>query len=246
MLFPALLLSVTLGACGGYEGTSARLPSAPSDPGTGGSDAPIVMESSQGLAPAGFRMVSHVDPKAGEDGVIRAESPVTVTFDLCDSTVDDGGHPWFLFDFDFNHAPDVIGKVESCRQTHTYRIPLDAPRDLTLGANFCFTNADPSKGGKGTYFSCRSVQIALPHFPGAARGCYPIEGGSFVWPGGVGPQDVEFFEDKTCTGPDSNTFGPVAAARNEGDAKRLCGNPEVLEISRFGTGSLFFCSPGTL
>jgi hypothetical protein len=189
-------------------------------------------------------MVSHVDPKAGEDGVIRAESPVTVTFDLCDSTVDDGGHPWFLFDFDFNHVPDVIGKSEACRQTHTYRIPFGAQPDLTLGANFCFTNADPSKAAKGTYFSCRSVQIALPGFRGAPAGCYFDGFFSFTWPGGVGPtSEVRFFENPTCTGPgETLNEGSVVVARSEREALRLCGTPVALDSGiRGGDGTFFSC-----
>ncbi len=238
-------LAVAAAACGGSGGADPQLPTAPIGPSGARSDLDFAMESSNGLAPAGFKMVSHVDPKAGEDGVIREGSPVTVTFDLCDSTVDDGGHPWFLFDFDFNHVPDVIGKTESCRQTHTYRIPVDATRDAIQGANFCFTNADPSKGLKGTYFSCRSVRIGLPDFKGAAAGCYFANPFWFSWPGGTGPtNEVVLFDNPACQPPgealedQSYVVAPTAV-----DARQLCGQVVVETPFHIGDGTIFQCGP---
>ncbi len=238
----AVLVTVLgIAACGGYDRKVPSSPTAPSIP-DGGLPGDIVMESSQGLAPAGFQLVSHTNPKAGEDGVIRAESPITVDFDLCGSTVNEGGRPWFLFDFDFDHVPDVIGRSESCHQTHTYRIPRDAAQDLVVGANFCFANADPSAHRPGTYFSCRSVKIALPHFPDAAAGCYEIDGedASFFWPGGKGPIDPPLFSDATCTLAAMDDLGPLVFAPSASEAKRQCGGADfVLEIHR----NFFLCDP---
>lgn len=240
--FVCCCLGVVAAACGGSDGVVPQLPTAPVGPVGARPDADIVMESSQGLAPAGFQMVSRVDPRAGEDGVIRAGAPVTVTFDLCGSTVNDGGHPWFLFDFDFNHVADVIGKTESCRQTHTYRIAPDAPADRSLGANFCFTNADPSGDGKCTYFSCRSVRIALPHFAGAPAGCYTSATFSFQWPGGVGPHDFFVNDDRHCQTQEDKEAIPVVIALTEADARRLCGGPGIAGSDiRFGGGTSFGC-----
>lgn len=236
-------MALTLAACGGSDGVAPQLPTAPVGPTGARPDPGIVMESSLGLAPAGFKMISHIDPKAGEDGVIRAQSPVTVTFDLCNSTVDDGGHPWFLFDFDFDHVADVIGKADSCQQTHTYRIPLDATRDVRLAANVCFANADPSAHKPGTYFSCRSVEIGLPLFAGAPAGCYFTGTFYFPWPGGVGPSPVtRLFGNPECAEPGDDANGILVVAPNESEAVRRCGTSAAFGVrTDFKGGDFFVC-----
>lgn len=238
----AVAIASSLGgvACGAYQ-RDGDLPTAPAALAVPASPFEIVMESSQGVAPAGFELVSHTDPKADEGGVIRAESPLTVAFDLCGSTVNDGGHPWFLFDFDFDHVPDVIGKAESCRQTRTYRLRFDADQDALIAANFCLANADPSVRKPGTYFSCRSVRIALPHFAGAKAGCYTFDDGrlSFLWPGGLGPVAPRVFSDAACARGAMFELGQVVAARDEGEARRRCGSARVSPVA----GPFFACSP---
>jgi hypothetical protein len=175
------------------------------------------MESSRGLAPEGFKTVIRANPKPSEDGVIHGDSPITVEYDACGSTVEPGKTAHFLYDFEFDHVPDVVGTGDACAQKHTYRIPKDATGAVVIETNVCVTNGDPNVHDGSTYFSCRTYRIGLPEPKapcqspdGVAPGCYLVEGIYIDWPGGAGPyKAVEGFESPGCN-EDSIGFSPFA------------------------------------
>lgn len=249
-LLVLLALGGAVAACDATKGGDARVPTAPA-----AAEAPAVserqpvLEASQGLAPAGFRLVSHVDPRPGEDGVIRAESSVTVEVDMCQSMVEADRHAWFLFDFNFDHKAEVVGTSEACRQTRTYHV-ADTPAGRTIGANFCLANGNPRVPGAATYFSCRSFRVAVPGLrpgpEGAPAGCYTFaEIDSFFWPGGTGPfGPIDIHENTACEGAPSTVETTYVAARTEEEAAELCRTAEVQALpALFHGGTFFDCDP---
>lgn len=167
----ALCLAVCLGlvGCGSHEDAAPSSPTAPQlAPSAGVSRSasdPIAMAaSSPGLAPEGFRTVIRVDPKPDVDGVIRGDSPLTVTFDACGSTADAGKTLHFLFDWNFDDVADVVGTGDACRQTHKYNVKAaaDGKGEAILETNVCVVNANPGAHAPGTYYSCRTYRVGLP------------------------------------------------------------------------------------
>ncbi len=246
-----LSVGVVLASCSG-SGGSPQSPAAPA-PVTQGADRGIVMESSRGLAPEGFKLAMKVDPKPGLDGIIREGSPVTVEVDLCGSTPDAGKTLHFLYDWDFNDLAEVVGTGDACVQKHTYRVPKDATKDLVLESNVCVTNGDPGVHDGSTYFSCRVVRVALPKpascSSGLAEGCQAfssvIEGGialSVEWPGGSGPYGLVLgYEDSSCGGTPLNGTD-VAVACSLAEAQALCENEDAELYGTFPGGQgLYFC-----
>ncbi len=246
----AIALGVVLASCGG-NGGAPQSPVAPA-PVVVGAGAGYVMASSQGLAPEGFKLAMKLDPKPGEDGIIRAGEPVTVEVDLCGSTADDGKTLHYLFDWDFNDLADVAGTGDDCVQKHTYRAPKDATKDVVLESNVCVTNGDPGVHNGSTYFSCRTIRVALQPRPqgvcagafAVPEGCYAYQGGTFGWEGGAGPYDaVAVFEGVgDCSGQAEIESGPYAAACSEAEAAQLCGGPaNYIGINFGGDVGLYFC-----
>lgn len=166
--------SIAVAACAGHDG-SRVLPTSeagqgqaalPTGTGAPGSTPAIVMESSDGDAPAGFVPSFRVRPRPDEDGVIRGYSPLTVEFDLCNSTPDAGKTLHFFFDWTFDHRPDTAGTGDACRQEHTYRLDRGSSEAQGFETNVCVVNGDPrGPGRESLYFSCRSYRVALPAPP---------------------------------------------------------------------------------
>lgn len=78
----------------------------------------------------------------------------------------------------------------------------------------------------------------------AEPGCYTVEGGSFQWPGGTGPAEVDGFESAGCEGESDFTVNIVVAANAEEAAELLpCSTPSelVTEPPLSGDCSFFFC-----
>jgi hypothetical protein len=124
------------------------------------------MESSAGDPPLGFEPSFRVRPRPDEEGVVHGYSPLTVEFDMCKSKADEGKTLHFLFDWTFNHTPDVAGTGEACRQEHTYRLSRGSAFAQTFETNMCVVNGDPRGPDRPSlYFSCRSYRIALPAPP---------------------------------------------------------------------------------
>ena len=229
-------MALVVVSCGGHDGVAPPLPTGSSvAPSSSASDPGFVMESSQGIAPAGFKFVSHLDPKPDEDGIVHGKSPITVDVDLCNSTVEPGKTAHFLFDWDFNNRPEIVGTGDACHQKHTYRLPADSDKGVTLESNVCVTNGDPTVHDGSTYFSCRTIRVQLPKTPefgivsancatGAPAGCLPAEGGfSLLWPGGLGPHGgVLAFGNPTCQGVGSPAPFPVALACDPFQAEEVC------------------------
>lgn len=200
------------------------------------------MESSQGVAPEGFKTAARVDPKPSEDGIIHAESPVSVEFDLCGSTVEPGKTAHYLFDWTYDHVVDVEGTGETCLQKHTFRTPADATGPVVIETNVCVTNGDPSVHDGSTYFSCRTYRVGLPA-PGAKgscvsgrpAGCQPLSGGGVIgWDGGTGPhENVPLFAGDVCEGTSDPSPFPVVIACTLDEAQALCelSEPPIVSFS---------------
>jgi hypothetical protein len=244
---------LVLVSCGGGDGKAPQSPAAPSAfAGAGNETAGIAMASSQGLAPEGFELRMKLDPRPGEDGIIRDGSPVTVDIDLCGSTPDAGKTLHFLFDFDFNDLAEVVGTGDTCHQKHTYRVPKDATKDIVLESNVCVTNGDPGVHDGSTYFSCRVVRVALPKptanlscETGAPAGCYPFFlGGSLSWPGGtVADSGVFAFDNETCQGQGDPAPFRIVLACTEQQAVERCGTDLVTGFPFQGDLFLVLCGP---
>lgn len=181
-----------LAACGAHDG-SPVLPNgatvkgaAAAVPSSGvGSAQPtgIVMEASVGSPPAGFSARFRAQPQPGADGVIRGDSPLTVTYDMCGSTADGDKELRYLYDWDFDNVADLVGTGEDCKQQHTYRVPRNATAGAELGTNICVVNADPRAHAPKTFFSCRTYKVSL------AAGPRPV---SCPASGSCGANDVSF------------------------------------------------------
>jgi hypothetical protein len=251
-------LGFVLASCGGHDSGVAPLPVAPSSPSSGASGSGYAMSSSRGIAPEGFELRMKLDPRPGEDGIIRDGSPVTVDIDLCGSTPDAGKTLHFLFDLDFNDLAEVVGTGDTCHQKHTYRVPKDATKDVVLESNVCVTNGDPGVHDGSTYFSCRVVRVALPKGPsgscgsnpglpaGCQSGIYDGDPFSIGWPGGTGPNnEVPGFDGTGCDDEDFISFADgVVFAKSQAEAECLCGEqasgPSDTDFSGYG---VFFCGP---
>jgi hypothetical protein len=210
------------------------------------------MASSQGVAPEGFELKMRLDPKPGEDGVIRQGSPVTVEVDLCGSVVEPGKTAHFLFDFNDDDIAEIAGTGDACVQKHTYKAPADATKEVVLESNVCVTNGDPNVHNGSVYFSCRRVRVALAPATasctsGLPEGCYQPVGffGFLGWPGGTGPHFPIFaFGDAQCTQEDDEAPAPVVLACSEEAARALCGTEFVQGFGQFENGQIgFLCDP---
>src|SRR5262245_46053777 len=152
-------LTLVLGACNSGD-HAARLPTAPGRvPGTAAAPASQLATASGG--PEGFFASFRVKPQPGLDGVIRGSSPLPIEFDLCGSRADAGKDLVFLFDWDFDHVPDVQGTNDTCLQTHTFN-GAQSP-DGSFEANVCMANGDLHS--PGTYTTCRVYHISVSSFP---------------------------------------------------------------------------------
>jgi hypothetical protein len=246
-----------LASCGGRDGVGPQSPSAPGAlPTSAGLATGFVMESSQGLAPEGFKFAMKLDPRPSGDGIIHADSPIAVEVDLCGSTADPGRTLRFLFDWDFNHVPDIVGTGDACHQKHTYRVPKDATRDVVLETNVCVTNGDPNVHDGSTYFSCRTIRVGLPKSTtgncvlgdGLPAGCQDgFFGGvpfSIAWAGGRGPHDaVEGFDGFGCQPGDLQGLEDgVVFACSQAEAAELCGGlADGPGGTNFSGLQVFFC-----
>jgi hypothetical protein len=144
------------------------------------------MESSFGEAPKGFLPAFRVSPGLDGDGVIRGESPLTVEFDLCKSSPDAGKTLYFLFDWSFDHKPDLVGMDEACRQEHTYERGGNTTRSQRFETNVCVVNGDPRRADDpGLFFSCRSyeIELAAPSRGGPGNGSAGACAGTLFDPG---------------------------------------------------------------
>jgi hypothetical protein len=153
-----------LAACSAHDRSNPASPStattskAPVAAVPGGS-APV---AAQGAKPEGFIAVVIADPHANASGVITGGSPLTVTYDACQSKAGSGKPLTFLFDWDFNGSPDVAATGSGCVQSHTYDI-RHLPASGSFSSNVCVVSGDPSTPtSPDTYYSCRSFQIAMP------------------------------------------------------------------------------------
>lgn len=178
-LRPAALLglSLALAACAAHDGSSPQLPTSPAQSGTpaaldgvailappGVSSGVEMQASSVGPPPTGFKTIVRVKPRPGLDGVIRGESPLTVEFDLCDSTADAGKTLFYYYDWDFNHIADAGGTGTTCLQEHTYRARpvVDARGDETVRTNICVANGDFGAHNPSTFVACREFTVVIP------------------------------------------------------------------------------------
>jgi hypothetical protein len=120
--------------------------------------------TSSGAKPAGFEARLRVDPRPGDDGVIRGDSPLTVNFDLCGSTPGEGSALTYLFDFDFDDVADAVGTGDACQQHHKYNVHSvpNPGRNVSFRSNVCVVSGDPRNHGPNTYFSCRTFTVGLP------------------------------------------------------------------------------------
>lgn len=162
-LVPAVALCLV--SCGGGDGSPAA-PSAPvaaqtPQAATRTSGAAMPAETS-GVKPDGFDASIRVDPKPGEDGVIRGDSPLELTVDMCHSTPGEGAPLTYLADWNFDSFADAAGTGDDCVFTHRFSVPAGAtPSQRSLRANVCVVSGNPNFKGPNTYFSCRAIRLEL-------------------------------------------------------------------------------------
>ncbi len=191
--FSLFTLSLGIAACGAGNGSAPLLPTSPEvEPASGvaapGSSPEILMPvTSQGVQPEGFKAVFRVHPKPDTDGIIHGYSPFTVQFDVCGSRTDADKTLSYLYDWDFDHRPNVVGTGEACRQEHTYKVrPVPGGKgDVLFETNVCVVSGDPRVPGPDTFFSCRIFRISVPvpvaaPEPGPRPGPAPSPGGGVV------------------------------------------------------------------
>jgi hypothetical protein len=159
--------SLALAACGAQDGTQALLPTSPGPLAAAVDGAGYTVSSTP--PPAGFVASFKSDPRS-KNGSITGFSPLTVQFDLCDSTVDGGKTAFFIFDWEFDHAADVVGTGSACRQQHIYKVK--AGGDGTFQTNVCVANGAPSAHDPKTFVSCRTFSLDVSVVGG--RFCHSI------------------------------------------------------------------------
>jgi hypothetical protein len=140
---------------------------------------------SAGNKPEGFQTVLRLDPKPGEDGVIRDDAPLKVRFDLCATQPGVDNKPLtFLYDFDSNGVADAVDSGDDCQREHVYRTNADPGKEVAIESNVCVVSGDPAAHGPNTYFSCRRVKLALKAPRVSTLSCHDLcVAGALIDPG---------------------------------------------------------------